>query len=75
MKFEPRQVLRVGPLWYEIEGVFLGAEKHTNLLGLLPLSQFPGSAHGRTQPEMFVPEALVVAAITGGSAALYGPIE
>lgn len=46
--------------FYEITGVFLGAEGHTGLVEIKPLNEKPGSAYGqRTADTLLVPEPLL----------------
>ena len=71
--FEPRQVIIINDLVYEVTGVFLGAVGQTNLIGLVPMSENRGSAYGEDVDECFVPEKILNAAIEGG-AGLYQPV-
>ena len=73
--FRPHQVVRVKGRWYQVVGVFLGAEGQTSLVGVVPLSEKPGCAYGKTEAEMLVPEVLLSALVKSGGAELYRPEE
>lgn len=46
--------------FYEVNGVFLGAENQVSLIEITSLTEKPGSAHGHSlKPEMLVPEPLL----------------
>lgn len=72
MMFQPRQVIRIGFQWYEVEGNFLGAERQTSLVGLWPLTLAPGVAHGKEVREMFVPEHILALAV-GADGEVHAP--
>jgi len=49
---------------YEITGIYLGGVGTTNLVGLIPVTEWAGYCGGVKVVEMLVPEALVLSAKT-----------